>query len=112
MSKGLLYGLKTFVHITLILLKKHPSMSDLTLRERKGRSLLKAITYRFSATIATFSLAYLFTGNIELAGKIGILDFGIKFLIYYVNERLWSKSSWGYNFITIKKGIEHGQRSK
>lgn len=87
-------------------------MSNLTLRERKGRSLLKAITYRFSATLTTFSLAYIFTGNIELASQIGLLDFVIKFLIYYINERLWSKSRWGYRFITINKKNENGQHSR
>lgn len=71
-------------------------MSKKTIREGKKRSVIKAITYRTSATIATFTLAYAFTGSLEIAGQIGVLDFVIKFLIYYINERLWTKTNWGY----------------
>lgn len=77
-------------------------MSNSTIREGKRRSVIKAVTYRLSATIATFSLAYAFTGSLEIAGQIGVLDFIIKFLIYYVNERLWTKTNWGYQDKTIK----------
>lgn len=66
------------------------------MKEKKRRSVIKAVTYRASATIATFSLAYIFTGSLEIATQIGFLDFFVKFLIYYLNERIWSKTSWGY----------------
>jgi|GEM_PF-1607768 len=71
-------------------------MSNKSVREGKRRSVIKAITYRVSATVATFTLAYAFTGSLEIAGQIGVLDFVIKFLIYYINERLWTKTNWGY----------------
>lgn len=78
-------------------------MSNTTVHEGKRRSVIKAVTYRVSATVATFTLAYAFTGNLEMAGQIGVLDFIIKFLIYYVNERLWTKTSWGYQDNTTLK---------
>ncbi len=71
-------------------------MSNKSIREGKRRSVIKAITYRVSATVATFTLAYAFTGSLEIAGQIGVLDFVIKFLIYYINERLRTKPNWGY----------------
>ena len=71
-------------------------MKNEEMREKKSRSIIKAITYRVSATVATFSLAYIFTGSLEIASQIGILDFIIKFTIYYLNERIWSTTSWGY----------------
>ncbi|MBX2872198.1 MAG: DUF2061 domain-containing protein [Saprospiraceae bacterium] len=78
-------------------------MSKQSTREGKKRSVIKAITYRASATIATFTLAYAFTGSLEIAGQIGVLDFVIKFLIYYINERLWTKTNWGYQDKTTIK---------
>lgn len=66
------------------------------MKETKQRSITKAITYRLGATVATFSLAYIFTGSIEIATSIGILDFFVKFTIYYLNERVWTLVPWGY----------------
>lgn len=64
--------------------------------ENHKRSLIKGITYRILATITTFSLAYIFTGSLEIAGQIGLLDFVLKYLIYYINERIWIRTKWGY----------------
>ncbi len=66
------------------------------MREKKSRSVIKAVTYRTAATFATFTLAYLFTGSLEIAGQIGVLDFFVKFAIYYINERAWGYTNWGY----------------
>lgn len=67
------------------------------MKETKKRSITKAVTYRLGATVATFTLAYVFTGSIEIATSIGILDFFVKFTIYYLNERVWTLVPWGYN---------------
>lgn len=66
------------------------------IQEKKSRSITKAMTYRVSATLATFTLAYVFTGSLEIASQIGFLDFFVKFAIYYMNERVWTKTGWGY----------------
>ena len=65
-------------------------------RETRKRSIIKAVTYRSLATIATFTLAFAFTGSVEIATSIGLLDFVVKFAIYFINERLWNLTSWGY----------------
>jgi uncharacterized membrane protein len=67
------------------------------MKETKKRSITKAVSYRLGATMATFSLAYLFTGSVEIATSIGVLDFFIKFTIYYLNERIWTFVPWGYS---------------
>jgi uncharacterized membrane protein len=67
------------------------------IKEKKRRSVFKAVTYRVSATFATFGLAYAFTGSLEIASQIGLLDFIVKFIIYYLNERIWNKTTWGYH---------------
>ena len=73
--------------------------------ENRKRSLIKGITYRLMATIATFSLAYIFTGSLEIASQIGLLDFVLKYIIYYANERVWTRTSWGYSAKEKKQSI-------
>ncbi|MCP4179186.1 MAG: DUF2061 domain-containing protein [bacterium] len=53
------------------------------------RSILKGITWRFLATFTTILLAYLVTGEISLALKIGVFEFVAKLLLYYIHERTW-----------------------
>ncbi|GJM31797.1 MAG: hypothetical protein DHS20C18_07980 [Saprospiraceae bacterium] len=77
------------------------------MQEKQSRSVIKAVTYRFLATMATIGLAYAFTGSLEIAGKIGVLDFIIKFTIYYLNERIWSRTTWGYHKIANQSNEHH-----
>ncbi len=63
--------------------------------ETKTRSLLKALTWRGSATIATLALVYGFTGQMKLAAAVGGLEIVIKMLLYFVHERLWSRIGTG-----------------
>ena len=63
--------------------------------EQRKRSILKAITFRFIATIATAVLVLMFTNNLALAGIIGGLDLITKLIIYYLHERVWNKVTWG-----------------
>ena len=82
--------------------------ADHFMREKRSRSVLKAVSYRVMGTIATFGLAYLITGNLLIAGKIGLLDFIIKFFVYYLNERIWNLISWGYTLkIEDAKANDH-----
>jgi adenylylsulfate kinase len=66
------------------------------MEEKKSRSVTKALTYRILATIATFSVSYVFIGNFEIAMTIGLVDSIVKFVLFYVNERMWLKVRWGY----------------
>ena len=58
--------------------------------ESKKRSLLKATSWRITATCTTTVIAYFITGNIESAMTIGSIEFFVKFAIYYYHERLWT----------------------
>ena len=65
-------------------------------RESHIRSLLKGISWRVIATSDTILVVLLITcltGNcsIENAIKIGFIEFAIKFLAYYIHERIWQK---------------------
>ena len=73
------------------------------MRETKKRSLVKGISYRLQATVATSLLVYLIIGEIDLALQIGLADSVVKLAIYFFNERLWNKVDWGYETKMIKK---------
>lgn len=64
--------------------------------ETRTRSIVKAITWRIFASISTLILAYLITGNLVFAGLISLLDVVIKFIEYFLHERIWSFIPWGY----------------
>ena len=59
------------------------------------RSVVKAISFRIIASLTTVILVLIFTGNLALAGAIGILDLILKLMIYYLHERVWDKIVWG-----------------
>ncbi len=61
----------------------------------KKRSLVKAITFRIIATIATIIIVLVLTGSLALAGTIGVADILAKTALYYFHERAWDKSPWG-----------------
>jgi len=58
-------------------------------RESHVRSLLKGLTWRFLATGTTMTIAWVTTGDISLALKIGGIEFFAKFFVYYFHERVW-----------------------
>jgi uncharacterized membrane protein len=63
--------------------------------EAHGRSLAKAVTWRFAATIDTFLISLIVTGKIVIAGTIAATEIGTKILIYYFHERAWALVPWG-----------------
>lgn len=63
-------------------------------KESHIRSILKGISWRFVATTDTILVVLFVTCmmgecSIENALKIGFAEFLIKFLVYYVHERIW-----------------------
>ncbi|WP_250433621.1 DUF2061 domain-containing protein [Hanstruepera flava] len=63
-------------------------------KESHARSLIKGVSWRIVATTDTILVVLLvtcITGNcsIDHAIKIGAAEFLIKFLVYYVHERIW-----------------------
>ncbi|MDB2687565.1 DUF2061 domain-containing protein [Mariniblastus sp.] len=83
-------------------------------KESHARSLLKGISWRIVATADTVAVVMLvtwwMTGTPSLgdALKIGLTEFLIKYLIYYVHERVWESLRTGDgldNLRTFKKAI-------
>ena len=55
------------------------------------RSISKAVSWRITATLTTVIIAYLITSEIKTALSIGGIEFFLKFVIFYMHERLWLK---------------------
>ncbi len=63
--------------------------------ERKRRSILKALSYRVLGILITTTIAFVLTGKMDDAFKIGLLDAAIKIFVFYFHERLWLRISYG-----------------
>ena len=55
------------------------------------KSLLKTISWRCVATMATFLIAWLITGKTTYAGAIAGLEICTKMVLYYLHERGWAR---------------------
>ena len=53
------------------------------------RSVLKAFSWRIVATCTTVAIAYVVTGNMNMAVTIGGTEFVLKIVFYYLHERAW-----------------------
>ncbi len=66
-----------------------------TLASSKSRSLVKSLTWRVLALIVTFASIYVLTGELATATAGTLLTNSINFILYYLHERAWLKTSWG-----------------
>jgi len=63
--------------------------------ESHKRTIVKALSWRVIATLVTILAAWLFTGTVEIAFKIGLLYTLIKLAVYYLHERTWIRLRFG-----------------
>ena len=61
------------------------------------RSITKALTWRALASLATFIISYIVTGNFAAATGIASVQVVVNLILYYVHERIWNKINWGQN---------------
>ena len=59
------------------------------------KTIMKTITWRVLATLATIILVYIFTGKLKTAAGVGVVDVILKTILYYGHERLWARVRWG-----------------
>ena len=62
---------------------------------KKRRTLVKTLTWRFSATLTTVAIVWAFTGRLDIAASVGGVEIVLKMLLYYLHERAWNMVSWG-----------------
>lgn len=61
------------------------------MKESRLRSLLKGFTWRVIASTTIVIIAWITTGNISLALEIGMIEFFVKLLLFYLHERAWQQ---------------------
>jgi len=64
-------------------------------REARYRSVIKALSWRVFATIATILIVFAFTRKIVLSLGIGGVEVVVKLLLYYLHERIWIRVPFG-----------------
>ena len=63
----------------------------------KKRTLAKTMTWRFTASLTTFIIAWLLTGDLLIGASIGSIEAIVKIFLYYFHERIWNNISWAKN---------------
>ena len=63
--------------------------------ESHARTIAKALSWRFIATLITFTVAWIVTRELTFAAEIGLADTIIKLGAYYFHERLWIRVKFG-----------------
>ncbi|HJM88350.1 MAG TPA: DUF2061 domain-containing protein [Dehalococcoidia bacterium] len=63
--------------------------------DTRGRSIIKAFSWRTIATLITGLLAWRLTGHIETALALGSLDAALKLAAFYGHERVWQRIQFG-----------------
>jgi uncharacterized membrane protein len=60
-----------------------------------GRSLAKAISWRFFGNLISFIIIYGLTHDGKLALAASGIELVVKIVLYYYHERAWNKVKWG-----------------
>jgi uncharacterized membrane protein len=63
--------------------------------ETNKRSITKALTWRFLASLATFIISLILTGDFAAATGIASVQVVVNLILYYFHERAWNKINWG-----------------
>jgi bifunctional enzyme CysN/CysC/sulfate adenylyltransferase subunit 1 len=71
------------------------ALSGDSFRPSPTRSLAKAITWLLPASVSTFVVAYAFLDDIARAAQIAGVQAGAMFVLYYLHERMWTRSTFG-----------------
>ena len=59
------------------------------------RTFAKMLTWRVCASLTTIILVFIFTKSWVLSFSVGLVEAITKSIVYYLHERVWSKSKWG-----------------
>ena len=65
------------------------------MKDKRSRSLMKAISWRITGTIDTIVISYLITRQVRWALSIGFVEVFTKILLYFAHERAWDRISFG-----------------
>jgi len=60
----------------------------------KKRTIIKTSTWRVTASLTTFVIAWVLTGDLLIGATIGSIEAIAKIFLYYFHERIWNNISW------------------
>jgi uncharacterized membrane protein len=77
------------------------------------RDLLKTLTYLSIHLTVGFSVAYAFTGSLELAGGIALIEPCINAVAFFFHEKLWKRADARVDAQTtldpfVRDAVAHG----
>ena len=58
--------------------------------DTQKRTLAKTMTWRITASLTTFIIAWILTGNLAIGASIGAIEAIAKIFLYYFHERIWT----------------------
>ena len=58
------------------------------------RIIVKTLTWRVTASLTTFVIAWVLTGDLLIGATIGSIEAIAKIFLYYFHERIWNNISW------------------
>ena len=58
------------------------------------RTIVKTLTWRVTATLTTFIIAWIVTGDLLIGVSIGGIEAIAKIFLYYFHERIWNNITW------------------
>ena len=64
-------------------------------KEAHWRSVVKALSWRVIATLATILIVFAFTRKLILSLGVGAVEIAVKLILYYFHERIWVSISFG-----------------
>ena len=62
--------------------------------DTQKRTIAKTMTWRITASLTTFLIAWILTGDILVGASIGSIEAIAKIFLYYFHERIWTNISW------------------
>ena len=65
--------------------------------ELKKRTLVKTMTWRVTASLTTFLIAWILTGDLLIGASIGSIEAIAKIFLYYYHEIIWNNINWAKN---------------
>jgi uncharacterized membrane protein len=66
-----------------------------TCKDAHHRSILKALSWRVLATVATILIVFAFTRRPVLSIGVGAVEVVVKVILYYLHERVWGSLGFG-----------------
>ena len=58
------------------------------------RTIVKTLTWRVTASLTTFIIAWALTGDLLIGVSIGSIEAITKIFLYYFHERIWNNIKW------------------